>query len=297
MRASVISAFTKNVPSLSRRSRAVGLAATLLLTGAVQLLPADSAWACGDGSFDSERTAPADPDGRLHPDPSATFRPFSSEPISTDGTWAEYEMSLVNDSTVDYAQAQPRLSLKSGKGSTLRTKDVTVEVMRNGRWQPLPVMVSCGPVLFARTDSLQQPLAHGHSADFRFRVALSATSPQDQTELLLAAQSTARGATTAGGSNIRSVKITHPEPAPAKPAPTKSAPAKPAVAETSTAAKPATTAPATAPKPATTAPAGTPELAQTGADTPNRFLVGSAAACAALGGGVLIAVRRLRRQA
>ncbi|WP_329496410.1 hypothetical protein [Kitasatospora herbaricolor] len=298
MRASGISAFTKNVPSLSRRGKAAALAATVLLTGGVQLIGADSSWACNDDRFGGPREVYSDPTGLTKADPNGEFRPFESATIAADGSWAEYGVSMTNTSSTDYQEAYPTFALKVSKGATVRSKDVTIEVMRDGKWQRLANMPGCGPTVDADTAALKQPIAHGHAANFLFRVALSPASPQNQTELTLVTDAFAFGAGTAGHSDLRTVSITHPKAAPATaPAkPAAPATAKPATDATRRAATPAAPAATGAPAgPAATAPAT--ELAQTGTSSPSGFLAGSAAAFVALGAGVMIAVRRLRARA
>ena len=144
-----------------------------------------------------------------------------------------------------------------------------------------------------------------------FRVSLSPDSPKDLSTLTLVTDAVTDRATLEYWGN-RTVKVTHPRTAPTtgKPTPAaKPAPAKPAAAE-QTAAKQAaekteqpsaesagSPAPQATPSaPAASAPAGTAELAHTGSSGTDTFLATSAAALLALGAGVLLVVRRLRRQ-
>ncbi|MCX5211798.1 LPXTG cell wall anchor domain-containing protein [Kitasatospora sp. NBC_00240] len=304
MRASGIYAFTKNVPSLSRRGKAAALAATVLLTGGVQLIGAESSWACNDDRFSGPREVYTDPTGQTKVGPDGEFRPFESATVAADGSWAEYGVSMANTSTTDYKKAYPNFGLKVSKGAAVRSKDVTVEVMRGGKWQRLANMPGCGPTIDADTAALAQPIAHGQTANFLFRVALSPASPQNQTELTLVTDAFAFDSQASGHSDLRTVKVTHPKAAPstapAKPG-TAAKPAAPVTAKPgadSTAAAATPTGPAAGAAtdtPAATAPAT--ELAQTGASSPNGFLAGSAAAFLALGAGVMVVVRRRRTRA
>ncbi|MFF1871267.1 hypothetical protein [Kitasatospora herbaricolor] len=300
MRASGISAFTKNVPSLSRRGKAAALAATVLLTGGVQLIGADSSWACNDVRY-SESTAIDFAGGRPEQGPSSDFRPFDSDSIATDGSWAEFGVGMGNFTAADLPAVTPGFGLAAMKGSPLRAQDVRVEVKWDGAWKPLKLQAGCRG-LEADTDFMKVALPKDRVANYTFRVSLSANSPQNQSELGLV--------TDAGVSNgwlghwgFRTVKVNHPKPAASKPAapkPTGGTTAKPV----QVAAPQAPVASATAPAatavpgatPATTAPATPAALAETGTGGPNGFLAGSAAAFVALGAGVLIAVRRLRNQ-
>ncbi|WP_329496414.1 hypothetical protein [Kitasatospora herbaricolor] len=315
MRASGISAFTKNVPSLSRRGKAAALAATVLLTGGVQLIGADSSWACNDDRY-SESTEIDFAGGRPEQGPSSDFRPFDSDSIAANGSWAEFGVGMGNFTAADLPAVTPGFGLAAMEGSPLRAQDVRVEVKWDGAWKPLKLQAGCRG-LEADTDFMKVALPKDRVANYTFRVSLSANSPQNQTELGLV--------TDAGVSNgwlghwgFRTVKINHPKPGapkPAAPKPTASKPAAPKPTGGATAkpvqvvapqapAASATAPAATAPSatavpgatPATTEPATPAALAETGAGSPNGFLAGSAAAFVALGAGVLIAVRRLRNQ-
>ncbi|MFD8706283.1 hypothetical protein ACFV1W_27380 [Kitasatospora sp. NPDC059648] len=305
MRKPVITRFAKNDRAFSGRRRIAALAATAVLAGGVQVLAmSDTAWACGDGRFD----APHAVDKPTVP--SAEFRVFDSNSVAADGSWSEFGLSITNFTGADVARTAPSFSLSTAvPGTPLRTGDLRVEVMQHGAWKPLKLNRGCIGI-DADTDSLAQPLANGRAADFMFRVSLSPDSPKDLTALNLA--------TDAGNDkakleswDLRTVKVTHPRTAPAavKQAPAaKPAPVKPATEKTP-AAPAAEKAPAAsaaeAPKspaarptssPAVAAPADTAQLAHTGASGTDAFLATSAAALFALGAGVLLAVRRLRRR-
>ncbi|ARF79496.1 hypothetical protein ACIG0C_01040 [Kitasatospora aureofaciens] len=302
MRTSVINRFAKNDRAFSGRRRIAVLAATAVLAGGVQVLAmSDTAWACGDARFG---TSPVfDPSVRKPTVPNSDFRDPLSNSLAADGSWTEFGVGMTNFTGADVAKAAPSFSLS---GTSLRTRDVRVEVEQNGSWKPLELNAGCIGI-DADTDSLAQPLANGRAADFVFRVSLSPASPKDLSTLTLVTDAVTDKATLEYWGN-RTVKVTHPRTAPTtgKPTPAaKPAPAKPAPAE-QTAAKQAaekteqpsagSPAPQATPSaPAATAPAGTAELAHTGSSGTDTFLATSAAALLALGAGVLLVVRRLRR--
>ncbi|MET8622324.1 LPXTG cell wall anchor domain-containing protein [Kitasatospora sp. NPDC004669] len=302
MHTSVITRFAKNDRAFSGRRRIAALAATAVLAGGVQVLAmSDTAWACGDARYD---TPPAVTGGVMQQAPSGDFRAPFTNTLTADGGWTEYSVEMANFTGGDLPKVTPSFSLSSLSHTALRVKDVRVEVMQNGAWKPLKVNAGCIG-LDADTNSLTQPLSNGRAANFMFRVSLSPNTPQDVTELAVVTDAYANNGNEGHWGN-RSVKVLHPKTAEAKPAsaakPAPTKPAKPAAAvpaaDNTPAEKPAEKAPAEKPAaaaaPATTAPAGTPELAHTGAAENNTFLAVSSAALLALGGGVLIAVRRLR---
>ncbi|MER6299201.1 hypothetical protein ABT247_06440 [Kitasatospora sp. NPDC001539] len=306
MRASVINRFAKNDRSVSGRRRIAVLAATTVLAGGVQVIAADTSWACGDARFGTSRVV--DPTGPNKPTvPNADFRTPDSRGIVADGSWTEFTVGVTNFTGADVARTGPSFALASAtQGVSLRVKDLRVEVNQDGNWKPLKLDQGCIGIE-ADTGSLTQPVANGRAANYAFRVSLSSAAPKDLNALTVVTDATNDKSTLEYWGN-RTVKVTHPKtepakPAPAKPAPAKSAPAKSAAAVPAGEKAPATNTPAEkvpaekpAAAPATTAPAGTPELAHTGASSTNAFLALSSAALLALGAGVLIAVRRLRPQ-
>ncbi|MFI6444825.1 LPXTG cell wall anchor domain-containing protein [Kitasatospora sp. NPDC050543] len=326
MRAPVISAFTKNVPSLSRRSAVTAGVAALVISAGLPLLPgAGAAWACGDDRFSSPRTTDGAEERGEIVHPAGEFKPFSFDTIAADGKWVEVGLSMTNTSSTDQSMAHPTFGLMASKGAAIRAKDVTVEVMQNGTWKRLGTTPGCGPTIDAETNVLAQPLPHDRAANFMFRIALSPDSPQSQSELMLVTDAWGTTARYAGRSDLHTLKITHPKAAPAAAKPTATATAKPsaAPAKPATQAKPAapvaaakpvaeqSPAPAVTATPAATTPAAptaaaptptaaaaaTAELAQTGSNGSNGLLAGAAAAVLALGAAALFAVRRLRNQA
>ncbi|GHH84553.1 hypothetical protein GCM10018781_74040 [Kitasatospora indigofera] len=319
MRASGISAFTKNVPSLSRRSRATGLAAALLLAGAVQVLPGNTAWACGGP--DSAQAAARAADPAVAADNSFELHGRSAEvafvgpapaALVAGGPAIEFGIEIANSTEADYRRIAPGLGFFNAAGATPRPSQVTVEVMAQGRWKRLAMKPGCDPAIHSDPAGPGEPLAVGRAVRYTFRVTLAADAPKDLARLQMYA-----GANF--GSATADLKVTRPvkAAAPGSGAPAAKAGSAPGGRPGAEAAGPAvepaagrapvtgagttagTAAPAapTAPT-AGTAPADAPatELARTGASSPNGFLAGSAAAFVALGAGVLIAVRRLRNQ-
>ncbi|MFE2913832.1 hypothetical protein [Kitasatospora indigofera] len=315
MRASGISAFTKNVPSLSRRSRATGLAAALLLAGAVQVLPGNTAWACGGPDSAQLAARAADPD--VAADNSFELHGRSAEvafvgpapaALVAGGPAIEFGIEIANSTEADYRRIAPGLGFFNPAGATPRTSQVTVEVLAQGRWKRLAMKPGCDPAIHSDPAGPGEPLAVGRAVRYTFRVTLAADAPKDLARLQMYA-----GADF--GSATADLKVTRPVKAAApgsgapggkvggKPGAEAGVPAvEPAAGRTPVTDVAGTTAGTAAPTPpattAGTAPADAPatELARTGASSPNGFLAGSAAAFVALGGGVLIAVRRLRNQ-
>lgn len=296
MRTSGISAFTRNVPSCSRRGKAAAFTAGVLLIGGVQLIGAESSWACGDIRY-SESSAIDFAGGVPESAPSSDFRPFDSDSITADGSWAEFGIGVGNFTAADLPEVTPGFGLAAMKGNPLRAQDVHVEVKWGGIWKPVKLRADCRG-LEADVDFMTVALPKDRVANYTFRVSLSSDSPQNQSELGLV--------TDAGVSNgrlghwgFRTVKINHPKPTAgttAKPVPaaTTETPAASAAAPSAPGAAPVTT-PA-APVTASPTTAAAPELAHTGGGSPNGFLLGSATALLALGAGGLITVRRLRNK-
>ncbi|MFE4605765.1 hypothetical protein ACFRKE_33405 [Kitasatospora indigofera] len=310
MRASGISVFTKNVPSLSRRSRATGLASALLLAGAVQVLPGNTAWACGGPDSAQLAARAADPD--VAADNSFELHGRSAEvafvgpapaALVAGGPAIEFGIEIANSTEADYRRIAPGLGFFNPAGATPRTSQVTVEVLAQGRWKRLAMKPGCDPAIHSDPAGPGEPLAVGRAVRYTFRVTLAADAPKDLARLQMYA-----GADF--GSATADLKVTRPvkaaAPGSGAPAAKAGVPAvEPAAGRTpvtgvdgTTAGTAAPTTPAAPTTTAGTAPADAPatELARTGASSPNGFLAGSAAAFVALGGGVLIAVRRLRNQ-
>ncbi|MEV7597644.1 hypothetical protein AB0O91_09710 [Kitasatospora sp. NPDC089797] len=302
MRTSVINRFAKNDRAFSGRRRIAVLAAATVLAGGVQVIAADTGWACGDQRYDGTQTA------TKPTEPFSDFLSFGHDKsVATDGSWTEFGLSMSNGTGADVARTAPALGLAPTTfGTPLHTKDVRIEVKQNGAWEPLKLDAGCIGI-DAETDGLAQPLADHQSRDVWFRISLAPTASKDLTGLKLVTNAT-NDKSALESWDLHTMKVTHPRSAPAadaadRQAPAgKPAPAKPAAEKTATAEKTAAeaaptapTAPATA-APATTAPAGTPELAHTGAAGTDTFLATSSAVLLALGAGVLLAVRRLRRQ-
>ncbi|MFE4519933.1 hypothetical protein ACFRMQ_37880 [Kitasatospora sp. NPDC056783] len=307
MRTSVITRFAKNDRALSGRRRIAVLAATTVLAGGVQLLATDTAWACGDHRTSGAYHAPTDVPG-LSPNTSITSAKSS---VVADGSWNEVTVKVVNKSTEDAHGMEPFLGLHTpGSGAAARLKDVKIQFEDyTGAWKDLKLVDGCARVVDI-TGSQRQRMSADSTTGFKFRYSLAPSTPAGVTTIDLLASTEMAGSQGPGDSGFKPVKVTHPQgdatakpttPAKPKPAPTKSAeptPAKPAADKTATPAPAAEAPKASTPTaaPATTAPAGTPELAHTGASSTNTFLGLTAAALLALGGGTLVAVRRLRRR-
>ncbi|MFF2042901.1 hypothetical protein ACFVVX_20975 [Kitasatospora sp. NPDC058170] len=310
MRTSVITAFAKNARSLSGRRRLATIAATALLAGGVQLITADSSWACGDYRVDGPHPAAAGTSvEELAPD--AAVLPTKST-ATADGTWNEVAVKVTNKTGADAHGVQTSFSIHTpGTGASLRTQDVRIQVQENGTWKNVPSLAGCLRTVDAGYEQRQR-IDNNSTVTLKFRYSIAATSPKNVNTIDLITDAWRQGAAGTGATDLKTVKLTHTQTTTPKPAdttkptakpttPAKPAAPKPAADQTTTAApKPAEAPKATATTPsaapATTAPAGTPELAQTGAHTPNTLLAATAAALLALGAGALIAVRRMRGQ-
>ncbi|MCX5212459.1 hypothetical protein OG689_24775 [Kitasatospora sp. NBC_00240] len=317
MRASGISAFTKNVPSLSRRGKMAGLAATVLLAGAVQLLPADSAWACGDSMPGPSVSAPVPTATHQGSVEAGLFMTPGPLKVTAGGAPLEIPVEVGNFTGAPYEKVVPLFALSNPSGG-LDPKYVVLEANLPGKgWQKLPLHFGCDPTLW--TDASAFPGEHlddGHATHFTFRLSFTADAYQDLREVEIGLFAEAEvGGVGKGQNHLVTVlapagPTSAPTAAPSKtatPAPTTASPAKaPSKAPSPATSEPAvpvavattaapTTAPATAtPTTATTAPAPA-ELAHTGGSRSTGPLIGAGGALVLLGaGGVLIARRRAR---
>ncbi|MFD7412077.1 hypothetical protein ACFVZ3_22735 [Kitasatospora purpeofusca] len=314
MRTSIMPASAKNTVV---RRRVAAVAATVLLAGSVQLLTAESSWACGGpNQADVPGATSASAQAAAHHGQITSAFVAPSGSTVTPGGKVEVGTQVANFTGADFRTAVPGLSV-GAKGARLRAEDVTVEALVGGVWKKLGTQNGCGAdneAVVVDSDPLAQPLKDGRAARTIFRISLSAKAPTALTELSLNLSAWSED-DVSRLQNTRTVKIVRSATKPTAPAgaatsvpAAKESPAKPAApaakpaadaAPAKETAKPAPAAPV-APKstpsaaPATTAPAGTPELAQTGADTPNGLLAGIAAGVAALGAGMVLTVRRLR---
>ncbi|MFI9327666.1 hypothetical protein ACIGZJ_08955 [Kitasatospora sp. NPDC052868] len=320
MRTSVITAFAKNARSLSGRRRLAVVAATAVLAGGVQLMAADSSWACGDMRLGGPHAA-MDDKSVTEIAPDAAFTSNKST-VTADGSWNEVSVKVTNKTGIDAHGMLPTFAIHTpGDGASLRSQDVRIQVQENGAWKAVPSVAGCYHTVDAGYEQRQR-LDNGSSMTIKFRYSIAATSPKGVNTVELVTDTWRAGAMGNGATDLKTVKVLRTQDTAgtnAKPTTTAkpSTPAKPAAPKAAETAKPAAPKPVTpveakttaapAPKaetpkatpsaaPATTAPAGTPELAQTGAHTPNGLLAATAAALLALGAGALIAVRRMRGQ-
>ncbi|WP_405360303.1 LPXTG cell wall anchor domain-containing protein [Kitasatospora sp. NBC_00085] len=318
MRKSVMSSIAKNVRSISGRRRLATVAATVVLAGSVQLMTAESSWACGDMRLGGPQAAASGP-GITEIAPDAAFVSGKSSVVA-DGKWNEVAVKVTNKTGIDAQGMQPTFGIHSAdSGAALRTQDVHIQWLDyTNTWKDVPAVGGCYRTVDADFTQRQR-LDSGSSMTFKFRYSLAPSTPKGVTKVELVTDAWRAGAEANGATDLKAVNVTRGQDAPAakptttakptattkptttaKPV-TKPAPAKPVEDKTPAPTATATKAPAVAPAatpsaPATTAPAGTPELAQTGSSSTNGFLAASAAAFVALGAGVLIAVRRLRPQ-
>ncbi|WP_406091133.1 hypothetical protein [Kitasatospora purpeofusca] len=274
MRTSIMPASAKNTVV---RRRVAAVAATVLLAGSVQLLTAESSWACGssDGAVaaapkaaaktaapkagtpkagtpkaDAPKTEAATHDGA----PGIGFHMTPSLAVTAGGPKVDIGVGIGNFTGAPYRNVVPTLSLAThlagdGEGgvSYVDSKYLAVEYNADGTWKKLPLRRGCDPTLFA-TPAKGVPVADGHANHVTFRVGLAADAPADLDLIYVGL-----GATAEDGSRSEwaQKEMTVTVPKAAKPAPTttpaKPAPAKPA--KTAETAKPAAR-PTTPAKPA-----------------------------------------------
>ncbi|WP_405018671.1 hypothetical protein OHV05_18470 [Kitasatospora sp. NBC_00070] len=274
-------------PVINRFAKIVPLVAVAALTAGLTVLPASTAWACGD------EPAPAATEAWEHhaTEPVTTIIPGTPDRITVGGPKVEFGLKLSNGTGEDYRSIAPRPALwnpQSGDVSNdlrkvnLRPEDITVEMMVDGGWKSLPLRHSCDPVLNnIDVTAGRGPLAAGQTKRFLFRLGLKSSTPVEQKSVEVHLGE---------GTEPLTLTMVRP-PAPKTPAP--KTPAAQAPAAVPAAAK---DVPAAAPTPSVSpTAAATTELAETGSTTPNTFLLASAAAMVALGTGVLLMVRRTRR--
>ncbi|MEV7180630.1 LPXTG cell wall anchor domain-containing protein [Kitasatospora sp. NPDC093679] len=295
MRTPVISRFVRNAAVITAAAVAVGVGLPVLTGGT-------AAWACGDEPAPSATaTAPQVSHGG-----SSAFLPAPAG-VTAGGAPVEIGMEQYNDTGAAIPALAPSFALFASEpvpGTdrlvNLQPENVKVEVKFHGRWKRLSLRHSCDPTLVANTASLAEPVAAGRAHRYTFRLTVLAGTPaQIRTLDLFSGQ----------GSNDRiTLAVKHPAPTtptatPTRTKPATTAPAPTRAASATTAAAPvraalpaaATTAPTTAR--ATTAPAApATELAQTGPSSATAFLFASGGVLLALGGGVLLAVKRLARR-
>ncbi|MEV8095584.1 LPXTG cell wall anchor domain-containing protein [Kitasatospora sp. NPDC085879] len=274
MRAPVISRFVRNATVTTTAALAIGVALPVLTGGT-------AAWACGE--LPNPQPAAAAPAAFVAPVPTS---------VTAGGAAAEFGLEQLNDTAKPYPDMVPRLSLfsaeivpGSGKLVHVAPEDLTVEVMSHGHWKRLPLRHACDPGVLVDTSSLAETVPAGQAHRYMFRVSVSAKAA-DVTRIDIA---TAPGAQDRLATFRLAVK--HPKPAP-KPTPTTAKPTPTTAALVPTAATPTATRTATPAAP--TAPAT--ELAQTGTSSATAFLFASGAAALALGGAVLLTVKRLARR-
>ncbi|WP_344342298.1 hypothetical protein [Kitasatospora putterlickiae] len=257
-----------NTSATTRRRRIAAVAATVVLAGSVQLLTAESSWACGApagakvaASSGTEAAPKADapvhqggPGVGFHMTPSGLA-------LKAGGPKLELGVGVSNFTGAPYRNVVPSLAVSAGfEGDDdggvrfLASKYLTVEYRTTGAWQKLPLVRGCDPTLFA-TPAKGLPVANGRAEHATFRIGLAADAPAGLKTLHVGLSATSEDKRQSDWEQ-RDVAVTVPKPskpaptkpAPAKPTPTKPAPTKPAPA------KPAPAKPA-APKPTATATA------------------------------------------
>ncbi|WP_052708906.1 hypothetical protein [Streptomyces sp. NRRL S-495] len=295
MRTSVMPASAKNTVV---RRRVAAVAATVLLAGSVQLLTAESSWACGssDGAVaaapkaaakaaapktDTAKTDAPKTEAATHNGaPEIGFHMTPSLAVTAGGPKVDIGVGIANFTGAPYRNVVPTLSLAAhmtgdGEGgvSYLDSKYLAVEYNANGTWQKLSLRRGCDPTLFA-TPAKGVPVADGRANHVTFRVSLAAGAPDGLDLIYVGLGATAedgsRSEWAQKGMTVKVPKATKPAPTttPAKPAPAKPAetakpttPAKPAAKPTTPAKPAAKPAPVSDDTPAATAKPTAPAAA------------------------------------
>ncbi|MFJ4666526.1 hypothetical protein [Kitasatospora purpeofusca] len=291
MRTSAMPASAKNTVV---RRRVAAVAATVLLAGSVQLLTAESSWACGssDGPVaaapkaaakaaapkgdtakgDAPKTEAVTHDGA----PQIGF--FMTPSLSvTAGGKVDVPVEVGNFTGAPYRNVVPTLSLAThlagdgdGGVSYVASEYLAVEYNADGTWKKLPLRRGCDPTLFA-TPAKGVPIADGRANHVTFRVSLAADAPADldliHVGLGATAEDGARSEWAQKEMTVKVPKVTKPAPTttPAKPAPARPAETAKPAAKPTTPAKPAAkpapvsdSTPAAAAKPTAPAAAAAP---------------------------------------
>ncbi|WP_457033376.1 hypothetical protein [Kitasatospora sp. P5_F3] len=286
-------------PVINRFAKIAPLAAVAALTAGLTVVPASTAWACGD------QPAPAATEAWEHhaTDPATTLLPGTLGKITVGGPKVEFGVELSNGTGEDYRSIAPRPALwnpQSGDVSNdlrkvnLRPEDITVEVMVGSGWKNLPLRHSCDPALNVDVSAARGPLAAGHTKRFQFRLGLKSSTPVEQKSLEIYLAPNVKPVTLTMVRPSAAPKPVTPKPSTPKAAPAAVQAAVPAADPTVTPTPSASTTPVQQPAAPVVAPAA--ELASTGSSTPNTFLLASAAAMVALGATVLTVVRRHNRR-
>ncbi|MFD8699903.1 hypothetical protein [Kitasatospora purpeofusca] len=265
MSTSVMPASAKNTVV---RRRVAAVAATVLLAGSVQLLTAESSWACGssDGPVaaapkaaakaaapqgdtakaDAPKTEAVTHDGG----PEIGFHMTPTLAVTAGGPKVDIGVGITNFTGAPYRNVVPTLSLAThlagdgdGGVSYVASKYLAVEYNADGTWKKLPLRRGCDPTLFA-TPAKGVPIADGRANHVTFRVSLAADAPADldliHVGLGATAEDGARSEWAQKEMTVKVPKVTKPAPTtPAKPAPAKPAGTTKPAAEPTTAAKPA----------------------------------------------------------
>ncbi|MFF7587446.1 hypothetical protein ACFZCK_08165 [Kitasatospora purpeofusca] len=244
MRTSVMPASAKNTVV---RRRVAAVAATVLLAGSVQLLTAESSWACGS----SDGAAAAAPQAAAKATAPKAGAPKADAPKTeaaahngaprigffmtpslsvTAGGRVDVPVEIGNFTGAPYRNVVPTLSLAThlagdgdGGVSYVPSKYLAVEYNANGTWQKLALRRGCDPTLFA-TPAKGVAVADGRANHVTFRVSLAADAPADLDLVHVGLGATAEdGARSEWAQKEMTVKV----PKATKPAPT-TTPAKPA---------------------------------------------------------------------
>ncbi|MBB4945198.1 hypothetical protein F4556_000733 [Kitasatospora gansuensis] len=268
-----------------------------MLTAGLSVLPADSAWACGD-----ETSAPpiADSlDARHATDPTLTFLAPLPTTITRGGPPVEIDIELYNGTGSAYRHFAPSFALfnryagEFNPEANLRPEYLVVEVMDKGQWRNLTLARGCDPTVWANTAVVGAPFGDSLKRRMQFRVTLKADASKYLEQLQVFSVE-----------KLHYLKVIHPD-APVTSTPGATASPSPSPSTAPAALKQgtptATPSPVATPTPAAVTVTERPtaavtELAETGSSTPNTFLLVSAAGFVAFGTIVLLAVRRSSRR-
>ncbi|WP_329495449.1 hypothetical protein [Kitasatospora herbaricolor] len=290
MRKSGISAFTKNVPSLSRRGKVAGLAATVLLAGGVQLIGTGSAWACGNAG---------DPFVTTINNPVPRSISVGGPAVEIDITFSNLSQRDSDKITAPFGVDPVAVSGATDPGK-LRTGDLSVEATTDKSWTKLDIIDHCGGT-WADTFPIAKPFPKGEKRHIRYRLALGADIDPKVARVSVFLGLDAHDKATTIELPVERTKSS-PAPKPTASAGSSSTPGTAVSALAPATATPGASAAAVTPT-ASGSPVATPNataaparLAETGGSRSTGPLIGAGGALVLLGaGGVLVARRRARR--
>lgn len=118
-------------------------------------------------------------------------RPSVSMPAHTLGVGIGGPAARVDVAPANYTKdamgsLSPRLTFKDPAGK-LRPQDITVEVLLNGTWKPVPMHQDCDGVATDSSSVVNSPAPAGQSTTYEFRYVLNKSTAKDVTSFTMSA--------------------------------------------------------------------------------------------------------------